>query len=55
MNRWITGTFIRCRSCAAANRPPSRSCGVEFASFGDNDARSIRTSLYTVAAVSIVR
>jgi hypothetical protein len=38
MNRWMTSTFSRCRSWAAANRPPSRSVGVLLASFGDSDA-----------------
>ncbi len=36
-----TSRLIRCRSCSAAKRPPSRSCGTEFESFGDTDARSI--------------
>jgi hypothetical protein len=30
MNRWMTGMFSRCRSCAAAKRPPSRWVGVEL-------------------------
>jgi hypothetical protein len=45
---------MRSASCRSANRPPSRSVGVEFASFGLMLIRSTATSRLTVPAVSIV-